>query len=80
MFFCFTEDTETIEVDSVDEFLFGVKFNNLFSAKVMLSNIEGWHAYAAEFSILLRERGYSTYMLPIFVSHNSIRVNNKGVG
>lgn len=77
--FCFTEDTETIEVDSVDEFLFGVEFNALVSAKVMLSNIVGWHAYAAEFSILLRDRSYSTYMLPIFVSHNSIRVNNKGL-
>tara|TARA_B110000305_G_scaffold242029_1_gene319202 strand:- start:2723 stop:3796 length:1074 start_codon:yes stop_codon:yes gene_type:complete len=77
--FCFTEDTEAIEVDSVDEFLFGVEFNILFSAKVMLSNIVGWHAYAAEFSILLSKRGYSTYMLPIFVTHNSIRVNNKGL-
>lgn len=77
--FCFTEDIEPLIVDSVDEFLFGIDFDIFNKNNLFVSNIKGWHAYAAELSILLKINGYTTVMLPIFVEHNSIRVNNLGL-
>ena len=77
--FRFTGQTHPVKIDSADEFLFCIKANILIKEKIELSNINGWHAYAAEFSMLLKCRGYDTFCFPIFTYHNSIRQNNDGI-
>lgn len=77
--FCFTGETSPLEVETVDEMCFGIPANVLISNKVILSDILGWHAYAAEFSIILNGKGYKTQYFPLFISHNSKRTNNFGL-
>lgn len=66
-------------VDSVDEFLFIIPIDIIMNNQIQLISIPGWHAYAAEISLILRKKDIKTYVFPIFVEHNSIRINNKGL-
>ncbi len=77
--FCFTDFFNPQPVHSVDEFLFGLNANAIIKHNIYLSNLDGWHAYAAEFSFLLQEFEYQTFALPIYTEHNSIRTNNNGI-
>ncbi len=77
--FNFTNDYIPTEVETVDEFIFGIDSDVLIENKILLSKISGWHSYAAEFSIFLRKMGYKTIQLPIYLEHNSIRKNNIGL-
>jgi len=77
--FNFTNDYKPVEVETVDDFIFGIDSDVLIENKIFLSKISGWHSYAAEFSIILRKMGYKTIHLPIYLEHNSIRKNNIGL-
>jgi len=78
--FLFDGNLRSQKVDSVDEFLFMIPWRiiNKLSIK-FCEKIPGWHAYAAELSIILRKQLLNTYVYPIYVEHNSTRVNNKGL-
>lgn len=77
--FCFIGGYSPVEVETVDELCFAIPSNILFKRHLFLSDIDGWHAYAAEFSILLKIQGFKTYYFPIFLEHNSVRTNNAGL-
>ena len=78
-YFVFSGTDEIKEVESVDEFLFIIDVNIFIKEKIYLSNIPSWHAYAAEFSIILRNYKYKTFYLPLYAFHNSVRTNNNGI-
>jgi len=65
-YFSFYGIMENTIVDSVDEYFFGIEANKLIENKIVLSNIEGWHAYSVEFSILFLLKGYKTIYMPLF--------------
>lgn len=77
--FSFSYDLDPVVVDSVDEFVFGINTSAFIEHKIFLSKLAGWHAYGAEFSIILQQLGYSTYFFPVFTEHNSIRSNNSKI-
>lgn len=77
--FSFHGDSYPTEVDSVDELCFGVSSDFLIANNVKLSSLAGWHAYSVEFSILASIHSLKTFVLPIFMEHNSTRSNNNGL-
>ncbi|MBN2286923.1 MAG: hypothetical protein JXQ26_09745 [Tissierellales bacterium] len=77
--FIFNGDFHPVEVDAVDEFLFIIPSKILKKIDIKLIDIKGWHAYAAELSIILRKKNFKTYVFPIYVEHNSVRTNNAGL-
>jgi len=77
--FCCTGDFVPLKVETVDEFFFAIEPQIFFEKKIFLSNIKGWHAYAAELSIILHQHQINTYYLPVYVEHNSNRTNNFGL-
>lgn len=77
--FVYSFENRPVEVQTVDEYLFFIDADALLKERVLLSQIPGWHAYAAEFSLVLGLRGYKTYFCPIYCEHNSVRRNNSGL-
>ena len=77
--FCFTGESTPIEIETADEFCFAIPSTILTKHILLLSDISGWHAYAAELSIILKSKYLKTYYFPIFMEHNSTRTNNIGL-
>jgi hypothetical protein len=77
--FWFTGGYSPAEVETVDEFCFVIPADVLIRHHIFLSNIAGWHAYAAEFSIVMKTKDLKTFYFPIYTEHNSVRTNNVGL-
>jgi ubiquinone/menaquinone biosynthesis C-methylase UbiE len=40
-------------------------------------NFDGWHLYGADFGLCAKEKGLSTYVLPLFIYHRTLNLNRK---
>ena len=63
------------DVDSVDEVLFMAPRSQLLADPLSESPELGWHAYAVDYGLQVRQRGLRTGVADIPLTHNSLSVN-----
>src|SRR5215469_15684527 len=63
------------DVESVDEVLFMVPRSQVLREPLTESGDMGWHAYAVEYGLRIREQGQRTGVVDIPLTHNSLAVN-----
>ena len=59
-----------IKVQTIDELLFIIP-KNVFDLDNFDEDLK-WHSYASEYCLRILSKGLKTYILPLYVSHNSI--------
>lgn len=62
---------EPVEVQTLDECLFIIPQNLFNSLKFDEEVCSGWHLYAVDYSLSVKEKGLNVYVVPAYIHHKS---------